>query len=154
MQLPFGPIRVHNAVDHNRHGSRPLIKSKIIAIGSGVSVLPLGGSGPRVEGFDHLPIVEAMKENHAVLDDDRTTEPLTDLFPPDRSRATGRPRLDERWTVVHAITVGAEELRPVTIGTIQPGGKRHRSHKCEDKEELSHKIAYNGVRPHFYENGK
>ena len=96
VQLPFGAVRVDDAVGDDRHGARPFVESEIVAVGGGIRVPPLRRAGERVERLDDLAIVDAMKQNQPRAGDDRAAEPLADLLAPQHPRTGRRPLLVER----------------------------------------------------------
>ena len=73
MQLSFGAVGEDDALGDDGDGAWAFVESEIVAIGGGIRVPPLRRAGEGVERFDHLAVVDAMKQNQALP---ATTGPL------------------------------------------------------------------------------
>ena len=124
MELSFGAIRIDDAVGHDGHSARPLVKAEVVSVGRRIRVTPLRRACLGIERIDNLLVANAMKQDDASLDDDGTAESLSDRHAPDDLRPLGRPGFRERGSAVHAGAIGTEELRPVLRRHSGGNGKR------------------------------
>ena len=49
VKLAFCPERVHDAIGNHGYGARSLVESEVVTVRGRISVLPLRGSGARIE---------------------------------------------------------------------------------------------------------
>jgi hypothetical protein len=80
VQLPFSAEGIDDPIDDNRNRARPFVETEVVAVGRRITVLPLRLAVPGLERLDHFAIADAVEKDHAVADDDRTAEALTDLL--------------------------------------------------------------------------
>jgi polyisoprenoid-binding protein YceI len=104
--------------DFTMHGVTKRITIPVEFLGFG------RGPGGSEKRFDRFAIAEAMKQDDAVPDDDRATEALPDLPPPDHTRTVRRKARRQRRAAVDAVSIRTQKLRPVVLGRTHHRGER------------------------------
>ncbi len=128
VKRPLRTKRVNPSIDHNRSGTRSFIETEVISIRCRIAVTPHGTSRIGCEGLDHLTTFDPMKDDNASIRNDRSGKTGSDRPLPDTRRPLFKPPLSQRRSVIYAVAVRSEELRPIlrrNRETDARGGQQH-----------------------------